>query len=502
MTEDKTPYTRRPRNLSQGQEINSGHGKLPPQAIDLEEAILGALMLEKNAIHEVVNILSQDAFYKEAHNTIYEAIINLYDNSRPIDILTVSNQLRNTGKLELAGGPFYITQLTSRVASSANILHHVGIVQQKYLARKIIQFSSELIGPAFSDDTDVFDLLDSADKQLSLISEISVRGGTMLHISDATQKAIKGLQGREKAYKEGRATGITTGIKEFDKLTGGWQKTFLNIIAARPGMGKTALMLHFVKSAAYSGAHACIYTLEMSDESLANRMLLSMCNVDLHNFKKGSMNSFDWEEINKAQSELNKLPIYIDPNPTVSMRYIKSNSRLMKRKGKCDVIFIDYLQLVDTSSHDGNKNRNREQEVAQASRQCKIIAKELDVPVVLLAQLSRKVEDRKSKIPELSDLRESGAIEQDADIVTFIYRAEYYGDDTFPDGTSTSGRGGLIIAKHRDGETNNVEFNYNTSMTKIKNPDDMPSTETTITNYSYPEDSLTPNSDFNDTNPF
>lgn len=441
------------------------HGKLPPQAIDIEEAVLGALMLEKHALQEVINRITPDVFYREAHQAIYTAILSLYDNNNPVDVLTVASQLRTEGKLELAGGPFYITQLTSRVASSANIEHHSTILLQKYIARELIKLSTDISRSAFDDENDVFDLLDQADAQFSRVNEISIRGGSMLHISDASTKAFDELKRREITYKEGKATGVPTGLHDFDKLTGGWQKTFLNIIAARPGMGKTALMLHFVKSAAKAKFHACIYTLEMSDISLANRMLLSMSSVDVDRFKKGSVNQQDWSDLSLAKSELDKLPIYIDPNPSVTIRYIKSNSRLQKKKGKCDIIFIDYLQLVDMST--GEKNRNRENEVAQASRQCKIIAKELNIPVVLLCQLSRKVEERKGNRPELQDLRESGAIEQDADLVTFIYRPEYYGIENFGNGNKTEGIGELINAKHRDGSTDDIFFRYNTEMTKI-----------------------------------
>lgn len=440
-------------------------GKLPPQAIDLEESVLGAIMLEREALHSIVNLISPDVFYNPQHVLIYESIITLYDQNQPIDILTVTQQLRSEGKLEQVGGPFYITQLTSNIASAANIVYHASIILQKYIARRMLLYASEISQAAYDDQQDVFELLDMADFELSKVNEISIRGGSMSHISTASAKAIAELQIREKFAKQGHAPGITTGLHDLDKLTGGWQKNNLIILAARPAMGKTALMLHFAKSAAQSGANVCIYTLEMSDVSLANRMLLSMCEVNINNFKKGFMSQQDWSEISTATTTLNKLPIYIDPNPVVSMRYVKSSSRIMKKKGKCDLILIDYLQLADMSS--GERNRNREQEVAQASRQAKIIAKELDIPVILLSQLSRKVEDRTGSRPQLSDLRESGAIEQDADIVAFIYRPEYYGINEDAVGISLEGVGELIVAKNRDGSTEDVNFKYNASMTKI-----------------------------------
>lgn len=440
-------------------------GKIQPQALDFEESVLGAVMLDRNAMHSIVNLISPDVFYKPQHVSIYESIISLYDQNQPIDILTVTQQLRADGKLESVGGAFYITQLTSNIASSANIVYHSSILLQKYIARRLVQYASQISSAAFDDQQDVFELLDLADIELSKVNEISIRGGSMSHISEASAKAIAELQIREKFAKEGRSPGITTGLHDLDKLTGGWQKNNLIVIAARPAMGKTALMLHFAKCAAQSGANVCIYSLEMSDVSLANRMLLSMCDVNINNFKKGYMSHQDWTEISSAASALNKLPFYIDPNPVVSMRYIKSSSRIMKKKGKCDIILIDYLQLADMST--GEKNRNREQEVAQASRQAKIIAKELNIPVILLSQLSRKVEDRNGSRPQLSDLRESGAIEQDADIVAFIYRPEYYGINEDSAGISLAGVGELIVAKNRDGSTEDVNFKYNNSMTKI-----------------------------------
>lgn len=441
------------------------HGKLPPQAIDMEEAVLGGILLDRNCIHDVINLLSPDVFYKESHQCIFESIQQLYDENKPIDILTTTQKLRATGKLELSGGPFYITQLTERIASSANIQEHVSTLLQKYIARQIINKSTEAIRLAFDDTTDVFDLLDSTDSEFSKINEISLRGGSMIHISESTNKSIESLKKREKLYKEGKRSGISTGLKDLNRLTGGWQNSNVIVLAARPGMGKTALMLYFAKSAAKDNAHTCIYSLEMTDESLSDRMIQSMCDVDNFNYKKGSLTSFDWDEINKAKTTLDKMPIYIDPNPSVTMRYIKSHSRLMKKKGKCDIIFLDYLQLVDMST--GDKTRNREQEVAQASRQAKIISKQLNIPVIILAQLNREVEKQSNKRPGLSNLRESGAIEQDADLVMFIYRPEYYGIKEDAKGNSTEGVGEIIIEKNRDGSTEDVTFRYDETMTRI-----------------------------------
>jgi len=441
------------------------HGKLPPQAIDIEEAVLGSLMSDRNCIDEVVKLLSPEVFYKESHQAIFEAIRILYENNDPVDILTVANRLKGIGKLEIAGGRFYISQLTDNVRSAANIQEHSGILLEKFIAREIIKTSTEAIRLAFEDTTDVFELLDQTDNNFTKVNEISLRGGTMIHISESIEKSFISLKKREKLFREGKRSGIDTGLKELNTLTGGWQKSNVIVLAARPGMGKTAIMLHFAKYAAKDNKSVCIYSLEMTDESLSDRMLQSMCQIDNYNFKKGSVNDFDKEEINKAAKELRELPIYIDPNPSVSMRYIKSHSRIMKKKGKCDIVFLDYLQLVDMSN--GEKNRNREQEVAQASRMAKIIAKDLNCPVIILAQLNRETEKQTSKRPNLSNLRESGAIEQDADLVAFIYRPEYYKITEDAKGNSTVGIGEIIIEKNRDGATDTVLFRYDETMTRI-----------------------------------
>lgn len=461
------------------------HGKLPPQAIEIEESVLGGLMLERRVIHSVVSLLSVDVFYKESHQAIYEAILYLHDNGKPIDILTVTNELRNNGKLDMVGGPFYITQLTSRIASTANIEFHTGILVQKYLARELIKSSTTIIRNAFEDNADVYDLIAEADIEISKINEYSVRGGSFKHVSDSSSKSFESAQKREMMRKEGKTSGVTTGLKDLNALTGGWQPSDLIIIAARPGMGKTSLMLKHALTAAMAKVPVCIYTLEMSDERLTDNLLLMLSNVEKDKFKNGFMSQDDWKDLTHSKAELDKLPIYIDPNPSVSMRYIKANSLVMSKKGKCGMILIDYLQLVDVSSDE--RNRNREQEVAKASREAKVIAKQLNIPVILLCQLSREVEKRSDKKPQLSDLRESGAIEQDADVVAFIFRPEYYGMLEDATGNSLKGVGRIIVAKNRNGATDDAKFRYNESMTKITDFD----TENTLQN------SLDPNDDFN-----
>ena len=480
-------FSARKRKRMTQKEAFMEHGKLPPQAVDLEEAILGAIMLESNkALNMVINELSPDVFYKEAHQEIYRAIQNLFDKSQPIDILTVTNELKLNGKLELAGGAFYITQLTSRVASSANIEYHTAIVVQKHLARELIRISSETIRQAFDDENDVFDVIEYADSSLAGINEISVRGGSMLHISDSAKTAIEQAINRQRNVSMGLSAGISTGLQELNEATGGWRNKDLIVLAARPGMGKTAMALKYAYGAAVTGTPVCFYSLEMGDESLFNRLMYSQCDVNIDRYKSGKMTDEDWREVERGKEIISKLPIYIDPNPQVSMRYIRANSRVMAKKGKCGLIIIDYLQLIDVSKSD--RNANREQRIAEASRSAKIIAKEIDVPVILLAQMNRKSEDRATKEPELADLRESGAIEQDADMVIFVYRPEYYGIEEDKHGNSLKGVGKLLIRKFRDGATSNVLFRYNESLTKISSFYQTP-------DYTHPA-TLNPNRDF------
>lgn len=441
------------------------HGKLPPQDIFCEECILGSLMLEREAITNVIALLSPECFYKSAHQEIFKSIEILYNLNKPVDILTVTTDLRSRGQLEIAGGPFYITQLTSRIASGANIETYTATLIEKYLARELIKVSTETIRKAFEDSTDVFDLIAETDISISKVNEYSVKGGSFKHVSDSSSKSFESAKRREIMRKEGKTSGVTTGLKELNTLTGGWQPSDLIIIAARPGMGKTSLMLKHALTAAMAKVPVCIYTLEMSDERLIDNLLLMLSDVDKDKFKNGYMSQDDWSNLTHAKTQLDKLPIYIDPNPSVSMRYIKANSRVMSKKGKCGMILIDYLQLIDVSTTE--RNRNREQEIAKASREAKVIAKELNIPVILLCQLSREVEKRSDKKPQLSDLRESGAIEQDADVVAFIYRPEYYGMSEDAQGNSLKGVGKIILAKNRNGATDESKFRYNESMTKI-----------------------------------
>ncbi len=444
-------------------------GKLPPQATEIEEIVLGSLMLENSAIDIVQIRLSPETFYKTAHQIIYKAIILLHHRNEAVDIMTVTSELKKLNELDNVGGAFYITQLTSRIASSANIEHHVSILVEQYMKRSVIQCCNNSISESYYEGSDAFDVVEKLDNDLTKILEQAGKGSSMEKINLPLTKAIEELKNRELMAKNGKATGIDTGLTELNKLTGGWQNSDLIIYAGRPGMGKSSMMLHHALSAAITGVHVCIFTLEMSSVSLTNRLIQTVCDINSEHFKSGQITQSDWAEALKAMDIIAKLPIYIDQQSSTSMHYIKSQSRLLKKKGECGMIIIDYLQLIDMKTE--KTIRNREQEVAEASRQAKIIAKELNVPVMLLCQLSRKVEDRKDGKPMLSDLRESGAIEQDADLVIFVYRPEYYGFEAITGIESAKGYGELLIEKHRNGPTGPSRFRYNESLTKISDFD-------------------------------
>lgn len=442
-------------------------GKVPPQATELEEVVLGAAMLETAGVEILIRIISSpEVFYSRAHQIIMQAIIDLYAINSPVDILTVTEQVRKIGELESVGGPYYISQLTSRIASAENIETHIRIIQEKYFQREIILLSAQLTALAYDDTQDAFDTLDAADHGIQRIIDLSTSGSTAESIGALVEKSIKSLDRREQQAKSGKLSGVNTGLKELNRRTQGWQPSDLIVLASRPGMGKTASMLFFAISAAKSGNAVCIYSLEMSAVRLSDRLILSVCDISVDRFRSGFINDEDRQELEKAKEQLKHLPIYVDDNPVVTMRYIRSHARMMQRRGKCTMIMVDYLQLADMRLEE--KGRNREQEVAQTSRAAKIVAKTLRVPFLLLSQLSRSVEKRGGDMrPMLSDLRESGAIEQDADLVIFIHRPAYYGVIEDSAGTSTIGVMEYIITKNREGALGTVVLKHNESLTKI-----------------------------------
>lgn len=444
--------------------MDTGLGKIPPQATDLEEAVLGALMLERDALTDVIDILKVESFYKEAHQRIYGAITQLFANSEPIDLLTVKNQLVTTGELEIAGGVQYLAELTQRVNSAANIEFHARIVVEHSLKRQLITVSSEIQKMAYEDTTDVFMLLDKIEQELFRISEANIRK----NYSDMGQIMRSALLELElkKNQKEG-LTGVPTGFTALDRVTSGFQKTELIIIAARPGMGKTALILSACRNAAVDhGQAVAFFSLEMSSVQLVNRLISAEAELESDKLRKGNLAPHEWAQLHAKIGKLTNAPIFIDDTPALSILELRAKARRLKAQHDIQIIVIDYLQLMSGDSG-GKGTGNREQEIANISRSLKQLAKELNVPVIALSQLSRAVETRGGdKKPQLSDLRESGSIEQDADMVMFIYRPDYYGITQDEAGNSVAGIGELIIAKNRAGSLDTVQLRFIGKYTK------------------------------------
>jgi replicative DNA helicase len=446
-------------------------GKVPPQSIDLEEAVLGALMLEKNAITVVSDILKPESFYKEAHILIFQSIKDLFSNAQPIDILTVTSDLRKKGQLDIVGGAYYITSLTNRVASAANIEYHARIVAQKFIQRELIRIASEIQKEAFEESTDAFELLDNAEKKLFEVSQGNIKRDykQMNYVIKEAIKEIESLKGRE-----GELSGVPSGFTKLDRITSGFQKSDLIILAARPGMGKTAMVMSIARNASLNSDKAkaiAIFSLEMSSKQLVTRMISGEAEISGEKLKKGNLAEHEWQQLNTKIARLNEAPIFIDDTPALSIFELRSKCRRLKEQNNIEMIIIDYLQLM-RGDDTNNKNGNREQEVSYISRSLKALAKELDVPVIALAQLSRASEKRGSSgtasIPMLSDLRESGSIEQDADMVMFIYRPEYYHITEFEDGSSTHGVAELHIAKNRNGALDKVRLRFVHEFTKFQ----------------------------------
>ncbi|MEZ4854073.1 replicative DNA helicase [Flavobacterium sp.] len=451
--------------------INLERGKLPPQAIDLEEAVLGAMMIDKKGVDEVIDILQPDAFYKDAHKYIFEAIVELFNDTQPIDLLTVSAQLKKNAKLDLAGGDFYLIQLTQKISSSAHIEFHSRIILQKYIQRSLIKISTEIIDDAFDETTDVFDLLDKAESKLYEVTQ-----GNIKRSSETAQSLVIQAKKRieEIAKKEG-LSGIPTGFHELDKLTSGWQPSDLIIVAARPGMGKTALTLSMARNIAIDFQQpVAFFSLEMSSVQLITRLISSETGLSSEKLRTGKLEKHEWEQLSIKVKDLEKAPLFIDDTPSLSIFDLRAKARRLASQYGIKLIIIDYLQLM-TAGGNSKGGGNREQEISTISRNLKALAKELNIPVIALSQLSRAVETRgSSKRPLLSDLRESGAIEQDADIVSFIYRPEYYKIDEWDDEerTPTQGQAEFIVAKHRNGGLENIRLKFIGSLGKFDNLDD------------------------------
>ena len=448
-----TSYPSRPSQI-----ISLEKGKLPPQATDLEEVVLGAMMIDKKGVDEVIDILNAEVFYKEAHQHIFEAIHTLFENSEPVDLLTVSAQLKKDAKLDAAGGEFYLVQLTQKVSSSAHIEFHARIILQKYIQRSLIKISNEIIEDSYDETTDVFDLLDNAEAKLYEITQ-----GNIKRSSETAQSLVIQAKKRieEIANREG-LSGIPSGFGEIDRLTSGWQPSDLIIIAARPGMGKTALTLSMARNIAVEhNIPVAFFSLEMSSVQLITRLISSETGLSSEKLRTGNLAKHEWEQLNVKVKGLEKAPLFIDDTPSLSIFDLRAKARRLSSQHGIQLIIVDYLQLMTAGG--SQKGGNREQEISTISRNLKALAKELNVPVIALSQLSRAVETRGgSKRPLLSDLRESGAIEQDADIVSFIYRPEYYKIDEWDDEdrTPTAGQAEFIVSKHRNGGLDEIRLKF------------------------------------------
>jgi len=439
-----------------------------PQAIEVEEAVLGALLFEKEAIVDVADLLTPESFYRPQHQEIYRAIEQLFKEGHPIDIIAVTDVLRKAGKLEMVGGPVYLGELTTKINSAANLEYHARILSEYALKRDLIRISEEIQQKAIENKTDVFELLDYAEHSFFKVSEKNIRRN-YLDIQSVIQQSLRELANK-KDMNDG-LTGVPTGFTELDRYTAGWQKSDLIIIAARPGMGKTAFILSALRNAAVDfNLPVAVFSLEMSAVQLINRLIAAEAEISSTQLKQGKLSEAEWSRMHQRIAKLEQSKIFIDDTPALSVLELRAKARRLKAQHNIQLIAVDYLQLM-SGGEQGNKG-NREQEIAYISRSLKNIAKELDIPVIALSQLSRAVEQRGGdKRPQLSDLRESGSIEQDADLVLFLYRPEYYGITEDEEGNPTAGVGEVIIAKHRNGALGSVRLRYINEFTKFTNLD-------------------------------
>lgn len=445
-------------------------GKIPPQNLELEEAVLGGMLVDKRGVDEVIDILSDEAFYVPAHQKIYAAIDKLFKESKPIDMLTVREQLLKDGTLKEVGGAAYLVYLTEKVSSSAHIEYYARILMQKYIQRRLIKMSNEVIEEAYNDETDAMNLLDSAEEKLFSISQGNITR-TSESAFDLVKQAIKKIE--ELHNRKEEFSGIPSGFTKVDELTAGWQPTDLIIVAARPAMGKTAFTLSMARNIAVdSKIPVAFFSLEMSSIQLITRLISSETGISSDKLRTGKLTEEDFKRLTYKTQTLLEAPLYIDDTPSLSIFDLRAKARKMVSQHKVKIIFIDYLQLM-TANASGKGVGNREQEISTISRNLKALAKELDLPIIALSQLSRNVESRLGhKRPQLSDLRESGAIEQDADIVTFLYRPEYYKLDTWDDTeqSSTANQAEFIVAKHRNGGLDNIRLQFINGVFSNLNP--------------------------------
>jgi replicative DNA helicase len=464
----KRKFTSKKSNeISPNDVVATEYGKMPPNDVPLEEAVLGALMLESNAFGSVSDFLKPDCFYKMSNRLIYTAIANLASKQEPIDLMTVTEQLRKEGTLEDAGGNFYVAQLTSKVSSSANVVWHAKILSQKYLSRQLISFATNVEKNAFDEGREVEEVMQEAEGKLFEISQQNLKKD-YTQINPLIEEALKQVESA--ANREG-LSGVPSGFNELDKITSGWQNSDLIIIAARPAMGKTAFVLSMAKNMADRGYPVAMFSLEMSNLQLVNRLLVNVSELPGEKIKNGKLESYEWDQLNARTKDLFDKPIYLDDTPSLSVFEFNTKARRLVKEHKVRCIIIDYLQLMNAS---GMNFGSREQEVSMISRSLKQLSKELCIPIIALSQLNRGVEGRvgEDKRPQLADLRESGAIEQDADMVLFIHRPEYYKITEDAAGNDLHGIAEIIIAKHRNGATGDVRLRFRAELAKFSNMDE------------------------------
>ena len=443
-------------------------GKLPPQARELEEAVLGAIMLEKAAFDNVIDTnLKPECFYVEAHQIIFSAMRDMQQSGTPIDILTVVEELKKQEKLDAVGGAYYITKLTNVVVSTAHIDAHARIILQKFIQRELIRISGEIIGDAYEDSTDVFDLLDDSETKMFNITNNYLKKN-FEDIRDVLAKTINKIDYLR--TREEDVSGVPSGFSNLDRITYGWQPTDLIILAARPSVGKTAFALNLARNAALNPVKPVgvgFFSLEMSASQLVQRILSAESEIMLEKISRGKLEDYEYQQLHtKGIKRLETAPLYIDDTAALNIFEFRAKARRLVNKHNVGLIIIDYLQLMSGSNERGG---NREQEISSISRNLKALAKELNVPIIALSQLNRAVETRKeSKIPVLADLRESGAIEQDADMVMFIYRPDYYEVNTNEQGEDTRGLTEIKIAKHRNGSLDTIQLRANLSIQKFE----------------------------------
>ena len=450
---------------------NRPDGLTLPESPELETAVLGALILEPKHLRDVAEIVEISAFSSAKNGKIYGAMLSMLAKGVKIDPYTLTQRCKTVEEIDNPAA--YVAELTQAVGSGVNVIDHARQLAELESLRRLVMLGAELTARAGAGTASPEEVGGWIARQVEEITARVVHADDITPLSDAVRTALDDLERQQKAVQSGKCAGIPTGLQRLDALTGGWRGGQLVVLGGRPAMGKSAVMLHFARAAAVAGVPVCVFSLEMSDEQLAGRMLVGGSGVDADAFRTGNVKAAEWGKLEQAGADLSAMPVYLNDRANLSMNSIRSQCKAMHHRGRCGMVIIDYLQLAGHASH--NPNPSREQTVAADSRAAKQLAKELAVPVILLSQLSRKVEERADKTPQLSDLRESGAIEQDADIVIFIDRPAVYGVETIEAGEnktiSTKETGILYIAKNREGATGAICFRHNESLTRITDYD-------------------------------